>query len=80
MQWFSDLIAFILDGENYEWIFSGIGVFSLSVIGAIFMLFIKLRRNSSVSPTVMIQKNGSNSTNYQSHGDMNFGMEKPNDK
>jgi len=51
--------------ENKDWIFSGIGVFIISlVIG----LFAKKYTSSK-----QIQKSGANSTNYQSGRDINIG-------
>ncbi len=51
--------------ENKEWIFSGIGVF---VIGIIYALFKKKKKSKS---TNMKQKSGDNSTNTQIGGDYN---------
>lgn len=56
MQWMFD---------NMEWIFSGIGVFALSLIAG---FFIKNRGTTKQS-----QKAGDRSTNYQSAGDINIG-------
>lgn len=51
--------------ENKEWVFSGAGVFALSLLVALFFK----NRNS----TKQTQKSGKNSTNYQSGGDINIG-------
>lgn len=56
MQWIID---------NKEWIFSGAGVFILSlIIGLI------IKRKSSSN---QVQKSGAKSTNYQAGGDINIG-------
>lgn len=56
MQWLID---------NKEWIFSGIGVFALSlIIGLIF------RKKNSINQH---QKSGAHSRNYQAGGDMKIG-------
>lgn len=51
--------------ENKEWVFSGIGVFALSLV----VTFILNRKKS----TSQIQKSGKNSKNYQAAGDINIG-------
>jgi hypothetical protein len=51
--------------ENKEWIFSGIGVF---VLGIIYALFKKKKKSKSIK---MKQKSGDNSTNTQIGGDYN---------
>lgn len=51
--------------ENKEWIFSGIGVFVISVIGALLL--------NKKSRSKQVQKSGANSTNYQAGGDINIG-------
>jgi len=51
--------------ENKEWIFSGIGVF---VLGIVYALFKKKRKSKSLK---MKQKSGDNSTNIQIGGDYN---------
>lgn len=56
MQWIID---------NKEWIFSGAGIFILSVVIGI---FVKKQYSSK-----QIQKSGSKSTNYQAGGDINVG-------
>jgi membrane protein implicated in regulation of membrane protease activity len=50
---------------NKEWLFSGIGVFILSLV--ISILFKKFRMNKQV------QKSGNNSTNYQAAGNIAIG-------
>lgn len=54
--------------ENKDWIFSGIGVFIVSLIVG---LFAKRYKSSK-----QIQMSGSNSTNYQSGRDINIGAKK----
>lgn len=61
MQWIID---------NKEWLFSGAGVFILSLVITYYM--------KSGSCTKQSQKSGKNSRNYQSSGDMN--IEEKNDK
>lgn len=56
MQWLID---------NKEWVFSGAGVFLITLIIGV---FIKKKRASK-----QIQKSGSNSTNYQAGGDIKIG-------
>jgi hypothetical protein len=56
MQWIID---------NKEWIFSGAGIFILTLIIGVFV------KKSSTSK--QIQKSGSNSTNYQAGGDIKIG-------
>jgi uncharacterized membrane protein YczE len=48
--------------DNKEWIFSGIGIFVLSLIISIYV-----KKKSSVK---QIQKTGAKSTNYQAGGDI----------
>jgi len=48
--------------NNKEWIFSGIGVFIIS------LLLTKLFKKSHIQK----QKSGKNSTNYQASGDINI--------
>jgi len=55
MQWIID---------NKEWIFSGIGIFILSIIAGLF-----IKRKSFLKQS---QKSGKNSTNYQAGGDINI--------
>lgn len=57
MQWIID---------NKEWIFSGIGVFIISLIIGLFM-----KRDSSSKQN---QESGDNSTNYQSGKDININI------
>lgn len=52
--------------NNKEWIFSGAGIFALSVVIALFV-----KKRSTVQQS---QKSGDSSTNYQSAGDINIGM------
>lgn len=56
MQWIID---------NKDWVFSGAGIFIVSIIVGIFV--------KNKSPSKQIQKSGSNSTNYQSGGNINIG-------
>jgi hypothetical protein len=56
MQWIID---------NKEWVFSGVGVFVLSLVITFF-----IKKGKSTKQT---QKSGKNSTNYQSAGDINIG-------
>ena len=56
MQWIID---------NKEWVFSGVGVFVLSLAVTLF-----LKKGAS---TKQVQKSGKNSTNSQSAGDINIG-------
>lgn len=56
MQWMID---------NKEWLFSGVGVFAITVI-----ISIITSKKRTIKQT---QKSGSNSTNYQSSGDINIG-------
>jgi hypothetical protein len=56
MQWMID---------NKEWLFSGIGVFIITVVISIFT-----SKKRSVKQT---QTSGSHSKNYQSSGDINIG-------
>jgi len=56
--------------DNKEWIFSGAGVFLISLIIAFSM-----RNKRSINQN---QKSGKNSTNYQSASDINIGAK--NDK
>lgn len=58
--------------NNYSWIFSGIGVFVISIIIG---LFIKRRKKKFTQ----YQKSGKNSINLQSKGDITFGDKKTND-
>lgn len=51
--------------NNKEWVFSGIGVFVLTVIVGFFF-----KKKSSITQT---QKSGKNSTNYQAGGDIKIG-------
>ena len=51
--------------ENKEWIFSGAGIFIISLIIG---LFIRKQRISK-----QVQKSGSGSTNYQAGGDIKIG-------
>jgi len=53
--------------ENKEWIFSGVGIFILSIIARLF-----IKKKSSSKQT---QKSGDNSTNYQAGGDIRIGSE-----
>ncbi|MBY4675908.1 hypothetical protein [Marinobacterium arenosum] len=59
---------FLLD--NKEWLFSGAGIFVISLITGLFI--------SNKLKNKQIQKSGSNSRNYQSARDINIG--KTNDK
>ncbi|MCY9843071.1 hypothetical protein [Vibrio caribbeanicus] len=59
----NELWQFLVD--NYEWIFSGIGV---AVIGAI----IASRRNNNGATLSQSQKSGANSTNIQVGGNVEF--------
>ena len=61
MQWIID---------NKEWVFSGAGVFLLSLVITLF-----IKKGKSTNQT---QKSGKNSNNYQSAGDINIGTD--NDK
>lgn len=54
--------------NNREWVFSGIGVFILTLI--ISFLF---KKKSAIS---QIQQSGDNSTNYQAAQDINIGVKK----
>lgn len=56
MQWIID---------NKEWVFSGIGVFALSLIAAFIF--------KGKGTTSQTQKSGKNSKNYQAAGDINIG-------
>lgn len=56
MQWMID---------NKEWLFSGIGIFVITLLISIFT-----RKKSDIKQS---QKSGSNSKNYQSTGDINIG-------
>jgi hypothetical protein len=56
MQWIID---------NKEWVFSGVGVFAISLIVAFFF------KNKNFPKQT--QKTGRNSTNYQAAGDINIG-------
>lgn len=56
MQWLID---------NKEWVFSGAGIFAISVIAGWF-----LKKRTAVKQK---QKSGSNSTNYQAGGDIKIG-------
>lgn len=56
MQWIID---------NKEWVFSGIGVFALTLLVGFFV------RNKST--TKQTQKSGPNSINYQAGGDIKIG-------
>tara|TARA_B110000196_G_scaffold96366_1_gene83453 strand:- start:4016 stop:4189 length:174 start_codon:yes stop_codon:yes gene_type:complete len=51
--------------DNKEWLFSGVGVFAITVI-----ISIITSKKRTIKQT---QKSGSNSTNYQSSGDINIG-------
>jgi hypothetical protein len=51
--------------ENKEWIFSGAGIFAISVL---INLFVKSKK-----ATKQVQKSGSNSINYQAGGDIRIG-------
>ena len=51
--------------DNKEWLFSGIGVFIISII----LLFFKRRKKRK--KIIMRQKSGQNSTNIQIGGDFN---------
>lgn len=51
--------------ENKEWLFSGIGVFLISII----FTFIK-RKDKTIKQS---QKSGNGSTNYQAAHDINIG-------
>lgn len=51
--------------DNYEWVFSGIGV---AVFGAI----IAFRRNNTGYSLSQSQKSGANSTNIQAGGNVEF--------
>jgi len=53
--------------ENREWIFSGIGVFILSLLLGI------LIKNKYANKTVQKQKSGKDSTNIQATRDINIG-------
>lgn len=59
--------------NNKEWIFSGVGVFIVSVIGA--FVFRRVRA-STINQT---QTSGTRSTNYQSAGDLNVNVTEKND-
>lgn len=61
------MIQWIID--NKDWVFSGIGV---TVVTIFLSLFLKHKRKD-VTKIDNIQIGGSNSTNYQSKGDMYFG-------
>jgi len=52
--------------ENKEWIFSGAGIFAISLLAGFF-----IKRKST---TTQAQKAGNNSTNYQAAGDINIGI------
>lgn len=54
-------------GEHYKWIFSGIGVFVLGGIIAVF----KNRKSSSKNQN-QSQRSGANSTNIQAGGNVEF--------
>lgn len=56
MQWIID---------NKEWVFSGAGIFIISIIVGVF-----IKKQSS---SKQIQKSGDKSTNYQAGGDINIG-------
>ena len=56
MQWIID---------NKEWIFSGIGIFIISLIVGFF--------GKKQQTSKQIQKSGPNSTNYQAGGDIKIG-------
>ena len=51
--------------DNKDWIFSGVGIFIITLVIGFFV-----KKQSS---TKQIQKSGSKSTNYQSGGDINIG-------
>ncbi|MCR9942007.1 hypothetical protein [Vibrio owensii] len=51
--------------ENYEWVFSGIGV---AVLGAV----IAIRRSNTGNSLSQSQKSGANSTNIQAGGNVEF--------
>ncbi len=51
--------------DNKEWLFSGVGIFVITVVISIFT-----SKKRAIKQT---QKSGSNSTNYQSTGDINIG-------
>ncbi|MDC5776673.1 hypothetical protein OPW41_13150 [Vibrio europaeus] len=51
--------------ENYEWVFSGIGV-------AVFGAFIVIKRNNTRHSLSQSQKSGANSTNIQAGGNVEF--------
>ena len=53
--------------ENKEWLFSGAGIFILSLVVGF------LIKNGQSKK--QIQKSGSNSTNYQAGGDINIGKD-----
>jgi hypothetical protein len=60
--------------DNKEWVFSGIGVFLLSLIIGFFIN--KSRNLKSRSVVIQNQKSGKCSTNYQSGHDINIGNKK----
>lgn len=51
--------------DNKEWLFSGVGIFVITILISIFT-----SRKRAIKQT---QKSGSNSKNYQSAGDINIG-------
>jgi hypothetical protein len=51
--------------DNKEWLFSGVGIFVITLLISIFT-----RKKSDIKQS---QKSGSNSKNYQSAGDINIG-------
>ena len=65
-----DLTSYIIN--NKEWIFSGIGVFFLTL----FIGFLFRQRKAEVSQNI---KAGNNSTNIQVGGDMSSGAQKKSD-
>lgn len=66
----TDLTNYIVN--NKEWIFSGIGVFFLTI----FFGFLFHRRKTGISQNI---KSGNNSTNIQVGGDMSSGALKKSD-
>lgn len=66
--------------SNKEWVFSGIGVFVLSLIMAFITWLYSRNKQQNKNHITMKQKGGKNSENYQSKGDINILISRNDDK
>ena len=61
--------------DNKEWLFSGAGIFILGLIITFFSwLFRKKQKSDANTNVLMKQKNGKNSRNYQSNGNITINL------